>query len=173
MFRKATAADIDRIAQIYEEIHTEEEAGRAVIGWIRGVYPVRKTAESAVEKGEMFVEEEDGVIVAAAKINQVQEACYRGGNWAYDAAAEEVLVLHTLVVSPGVKGGGYGTAFVGFYEDCAKKMGCKYLRMDTNAKNTAARTLYQKLGYRESGIVPTVFNGIPGVNLVLLEKKLF
>ena len=48
MFRKATAADIDRIAQIYEEIHTEEEAGRAVIGWIRGVYPVRKTAESAV-----------------------------------------------------------------------------------------------------------------------------
>ena len=49
MFRKATVADIDRIAQIYEEIHTEEEAGRATIGWIRGVYPVRKTAESAVE----------------------------------------------------------------------------------------------------------------------------
>ena len=45
--------------------------------------------------------------------------------------------------------------------------------MDTNAKNTAARTLYQKLGYRESGIVPTVFNGIAGVDLVLLEKKLF
>ena len=173
MFRKATAADIDRIAQIYEEIHTEEEAGRATIGWIRGVYPVRKTAEIAVEKGEMFVEEADGVIVAAAKINQVQEECYSGGNWVYPAAAEEVLVLHTLVVSPEVKGGGYGTAFVAFYEDLARNMGCKYLRMDTNAKNTAARRLYQKLGYRESGIVPTVFNGIPGVNLVLLEKKLF
>ena len=27
-------------------------------------------------------------------------------------------------------------------------------------------------GYREIGIVPTVFNGIPGVGLVLLEKNL-
>ena len=29
-----------------------------------------------------------------------------------------------------------------------------------------------KMGYKEIGIVPTVFNGIPGVNLVLLEKNL-
>lgn len=173
MFRKATIADIDRITEIYEEIHTEIEAGRAVIGWIRGVYPVRKTAEDAVRKGEMYVEEVDGMIVAAAKLNQVQEACYRDGQWAYEADDEKVLVLHTLVVSPTVKGGGYGTAFVGFYEDCARKMGCKVLRMDTNVKNTAARTLYQKLGYREAGTVPTLFNGIPGVNLVLLEKELY
>ena len=74
MFRKATAADIDRIEEIYNEIHTQEETGRAVIGWIRGVYPVRKTAEDAVERDEMFVEEVDGRIVAAAKINQIGRA---------------------------------------------------------------------------------------------------
>ncbi len=44
--------------------------------------------------------------------------------------------------------------------------------MDTNAKNAAARRLYQKLGYGEPDIVPCTFNGIPGVQLVLLEKKL-
>jgi hypothetical protein len=38
--------------------------------------------------------------------------------------------------------------------------------------NKAARTMYQKLGYKEIGIVPTTFNGIPGVDLVLLEKNL-
>lgn len=32
--------------------------------------------------------------------------------------------------------------------------------------------MYVKLGYKEIGIVPTVFNGIPGVGLVLLEKAL-
>lgn len=42
--------------------------------------------------------------------------------------------------------------------------------MDTNAKNTAARGFYKKLGYSEIGIVPCVFNGIPDVQLVLLEK---
>lgn len=46
------------------------------------------------------------------------------------------------------------------------------LRIDTNAINSAARRLYAKLGYREADIVLCVFNGIPNVNLVLLEKKL-
>lgn len=172
MFRKATAADIDRIEEIYNEIHTQEETGRAVIGWIRGVYPVRKTTEDAVERDEMFVEEVDGRIVAAAKINQVQDESYFRGTWGTDAPEAEVMVLHTLVVSPSVKGGGYGTAFVDFYERYAMEHGCRYLRMDTNARNASARALYKKLGYREADIVPTVFNGIPGVNLVLLEKTL-
>ena len=35
--------------------------------------------------------------------------------------------------------------------------------MDTNEKNAAARRLYARLGYREAGIVPCVFNGIKGV----------
>ena len=43
--------------------------------------------------------------------------------------------------------------------------------MDTNAKNTNARNLYKKLGYSEIGIIPCVFNGINGVDLVLLEKN--
>ena len=43
---------------------------------------------------------------------------------------------------------------------------------NNNEKNSAARALYKKLGYTEAGIVPTVFNGIPGVNLVCLEKTL-
>ena len=53
-----------------------------------------------------------------------------------------------------------------------RENGCTVLRMDTNAKNAAARRLYQKLGYAESDIVPCIFNGIPNVQLVLLEKKL-
>lgn len=44
--------------------------------------------------------------------------------------------------------------------------------MDTNAKNLRARAMYAALGYRETDIVPCVFNGIPDVMLVHLEKKL-
>lgn len=58
------------------------------------------------------------------------------------------------------------------YEDYARNTECTELRIDTNEKNIVARKLYQKNGYREIGIVPTEFNGIPGVNLVLLEKYL-
>ena len=44
--------------------------------------------------------------------------------------------------------------------------------MDTNAKNRKARAMYKKLGYEEIDIVPCVFNGIPDVQLVCLEKVL-
>lgn len=172
MFRKAVTEDIDRINEIYQEIHKEEEDGRTVIGWVRSIYPTRKTAEESVQAGDMFVEEENGRIVAAAKINREQVPEYGNANWRYQAEGSEVMVLHTLVVSPKENGHGYGTKFVAFYENYAREQGCRYLRMDTNEKNKAARMLYKKLGYEEIGIVPCKFNGIPGVQLVCLEKKL-
>ena len=55
-------------------------------------------------------------------------------------------------------------------EKYAEEIGCLELRIDTNAVNVVARRIYKKRGYTEVGIVPTEFNGIAGVNLVLLEK---
>ena len=100
MIRLATEKDIKAIAEIYEDIHTEEEAGRLSIGWERGVYPTEQTAADSVAKGDMFVCERDGRIVAAAKINKEQVDVYADGNWEFPAPDEEVCVLHTLVVSP-------------------------------------------------------------------------
>lgn len=117
--------------------------------------------------------EDGGKICATARINQEQVLEYADGNWLYsDASDDEIMVLHTLVVDPQIAGHGYGKAFVSFYEQYAKEHNCPYLRMDTNEINAAARRFYAKLGFRESGIVGCAFNGIPGVRLVCLEKKL-
>lgn len=171
MVRKATPGDLDAIAAIYDAIHTEEESGLASIGWIRGVYPTRESAAESIANGDMFVLESDGVVVAAAKINQEQVPEYKNARWEHPAPDDEVMVLHTLVVAPAGKGKGYGTQFVAFYEAYAREQACPYLRMDTNQRNLAARTLYKKLGYREVGVVTCQFNGIPDVPLVCLEKK--
>lgn len=172
IFRKAEHRDIDAIAEIYDEIHTAEEEGNATVGWVRGIYPTRQTAEDSVKAGDMFVAEDDGRIVAAGKINQAQCSEYAQAEWQYDVPDDQVMVFHTLVVSPSIKSKGYGTGFVNFYEKYALEHGCRYLRMDTNERNNAARALYSKLGYSEVSIVPTTFNGIPGVNLVCLEKRI-
>ena len=172
MIRKATLDDLDAISAIYDAIHDREEAGLAVIGWNRAIYPTRASGEASILAGDMYVLEEEGRVLAAAKINQKQEESYAEGTWTHDASDSEVLVLHTLVVHPEAAGRGIGTRFVAFYEECAARMACPYLRMDTNARNAAARALYKKLGYIEVSIGPCVFNGIAGVNLVLLEKTL-
>lgn len=169
-FRKADDSDINEVDKIYSLIHTEEEMGRAQIGWIRNIYPVRKTAEDALLRGDLFVAEDETGVVGTAIINRIQVDSYKEGNWMYDASDNEVMVLHTLAISPKASGKGYGKRFVEFYENYALANNCSYLRMDTNAKNEKARAMYKKLGYAEIGIVNCSFNGIGGVGLVLLEK---
>lgn len=172
IIRPAAAHDLARIEEIYDAIHTAEEAGNVSIGWVRGVYPTRATAQAALDAGELFVLESDGTVYAAGRINREQVPVYAEVPWAHDAAPEQVLVLHTLVVDPAAAGHGYGTQFVRFYEQYAREHGCPELRIDTNAKNANARRLYVYLGYRETGIAPCTFNGIDGVALVCLEKWL-
>lgn len=172
MIRTARATDIPAIAGIYERIHDAEGVGRLTTGWLRGIYPTEATARAALEAGDLFVLEDGGKIVAAARINREQVPVYAQVNWRYPARDDQVMVLHTLTVDPLAAGRGYGRTFLDFYEDYARKNGCPVLRIDTNAKNTAARAMYARHGYIESGIVPTVFNGIPDVMLVCMEKRL-
>lgn len=172
IIRKATEADIDVVEKLYDAIHTAEEAGQQTIGWIRGIYPVRETAERACDRGELWVLEDDGEIHGTGIINNTQDASYANGNWAGEAPDDKVCVLHTLVIDPACSGRGYGKAFVAFYENYAMETGCTELRFDTNERNSVARTMYKKLGYTEVGIVKTDFNGLDQINLVLLEKCL-
>ena len=171
-FIKATSGHIDAIAAIYGRIIDAQEQGRLTVGWQRGVYPTRQTALDALGRGDLFVCVDGGQVAAAAIINRIQVPVYAEVGWLYHAEPDEVMVLHTLVVDPLRAGRGYGSAFVAYYEGYARQSGCPVLRMDTNEKNKNARALYARLGYREAGIVPCTFNGIPGVNLVCLEKTL-
>ena len=172
MIRKATESDIPAIAGIYGRIHDAEAAGRLTTGWLRDVYPTEATARAALAAGDLFALEDGGIIVAAARINRIQVPDYAQVNWKYAATDDEVMVLHTLTVDPLYSGRGYGRQFLDFYEAYALENGCPVLRIDTNARNAAARAMYARRGYIESGVIPTVFNGIPGVNLVCMEKRL-
>lgn len=172
MIRKAVRNDIDSVGKIYLHIHGQEKLGNMHTGWLPSVYPLRSTAEAALGRNDLFVYEEGGKILATAVINQIQVDIYANCDWKYKADGNRVMVLHTLAVDPSAIKRGIGKQFVEFYEKYALNAGCTVLRMDTNAKNSVARKFYSKLGYREAAVVPCVFNGIPDVQLVLLEKTL-
>lgn len=170
VFRKAIRKDIEPITSIYEEVHEEIENGKIWIGWIKGVYPTRDTVVAAIERDDLFVMEEEEKIVGVGIINQQQMDVYKETHWRYHAPDNEVMVLHTLAISPKIARKGYGSRFVELYESYAKEQGCEILRMDTNERNTNARALYKKLGYDEVEMIPCTFNGIEGFHLVMLEK---
>lgn len=170
--RRARPSDLPAVAAIYERIHDLEEQGLSTIGWIRGVYPTLATAEEALGREALFVMKDAGELVACAKIDQQQVPEYSDCPWMYDAAPEEVLVIHTLVVHPDARRKGYAKAFIAFYEEMARDLDVPCLRLDTNETNAVARAMYRELGYHTAGIIKCNFNGIPNVRLVCLEKKL-
>lgn len=170
--RKATKDDIDRVVNVYSDVHTAQEKGLVCCGWIRDVYPTIETAKKSYERDDLFVLEVDGEICGTAIINKIQLEEYKDAPWKYKGCDDEVMVLHTLAISPKAGRKGYGKKFVDFYEKYALENNCRYLRMDTNSKNTIARALYKSLGYIETDVVDCNFNGIPGVKLILLEKKI-
>lgn len=168
--RKATKDDIDRIVGIYNEIHEAEERGKMHIGWQRDVYPTRETAEKALQRGDLFACIMDGKVCASAIINQEQLDSYAEVEWGIKADNAEVMVLHTLTVSPSCGKRGIGHKFVLFYEEYACQSHCRVLRMDTQAQNVVARKMYAKMGFKEVGIIHCPFQGIQSIQLVLLEK---
>ena len=170
--RKATESDLTALTRLYDEVHTAEEEGRLTIGWNRKIYPTEQTARMALQRGDMFGMEAENRIVGCAIINRAQVEMYYGAKWRYEANDDEVMVLHTLVISPETSGKGYGKAFVRFYEEYAAHERCRYLRMDTNEINKTAKKMYKGMGYEEVDVVECTFNGLRGVHLVLLEKRL-
>lgn len=172
MIRKATESDIPAVAEIYAHILANEDPAKPATGWLKGIYPVEATARAVLGRDDLFVCIEDDKVVASAIINRTQVDVYADCKWSLECEDDEVMVLHTLTVEPACAGRGIGRKFVAFYEDYAREHNCKALRIDTNAVNITARGLYSKLGYTEVGIVPCVFNGIPNVMLVCMEKLL-
>lgn len=173
MIRKATAADLDACAQIYEEHLDHEAATVSYTNWQRGLYPTRGTAEKALEAGTLYVDEEDGLITGCANLNHVQPPEYGTIPWSIPARADQVLVVHTLVYRPTHTGGGRGRRFVAFAEDLARQQGCTVIRLDTYIGNEPAKAFYPKLGYRYAGKTEFLFEGVIRETLVCYEKGLF
>ena len=159
MIRKAVMADLEGVLSLYAEMHDAQEAGLICTNWIRGIYPSRATALAALERDDLFVTEEGGRIIASGIINQAQLGIYAGAAWEHPVPAEQVCVLHTLMVSPAESGKGHAR-------------GCPELRIDTSEINAPARAMYRKHGYKEIGIARSELSGIPDVSLVMLEKYL-
>lgn len=171
-FRKATSADLDAIETIYDRILSREEAGLEHIGWVRGLYPTRQTAQESIDRDDLFVMEAEDQIVGVATINQTQADVYATAPWRYPAPDEAVMVLHTLVIDPACMRKGYGRRFVDYYEQFGRSQGCTCLRLDTNVENKKARAFYTALGYEELCTRPCTFPGITGLTWILMEKKL-
>ena len=172
MIRLAREADLAEVARIFEEILDKEEREGSYTNWVRGKYPTEAHARAALEKGELYVGEEDGMLYGSVVLNHDQLAEYAKIPWRYEAKDEEVWVIHMLCIRPSCAGQGHGREFVAFAEELAREKCCKVVRIDTYEGNIPAAKLYTSLGYRLAGNTLFFFQQVIWENLICLEKEL-
>lgn len=173
MIRPARQSDLEAAARIYEEILDEEDRRPvSCTNWQRGVYPTLETARAALEAGTLWIGEEAGEIWGCVNLNGVQLPEYANIPWKIPARPEEVMVIHTLVVSPRFAGRGKAREMVAFCEEEARRRGRRAIRLDTYEGNAPANAMYPKLGYSFAGATEFFFQEFIRETLNCYEKAL-
>lgn len=172
MIRKATAADLPRIGEIYEAIFDKEDQGPVYTNWLRGTYPTVDSARQVLEAGTLYVGEENGVLWGVVNLNGVQLPEYDQIPWTIPAEREEVGVIHTLCIHPAQSGKGLAKRMVAFCEETARTQGKTVIRLDTWEGNAPTNHLYPSIGYGFAGSTEFFFQGYIREILNCYEKKL-
>lgn len=173
MIRKATFDDIARIEETYNEHFMHEMEHGAFTVFKKGIYPTRKDGEKAINDGTLYVYEENGSIAGSIVVDRVQPEEYRGIVWVKNLRSDEVMVIHLLMVRPGMAGKGIGSSLVRYAGELAKKNSCKALRLDTGEQNIPAVSLYKKSGFQVVAVASMkVGNAIEHRGHLFLEKEL-
>ena len=173
MIRPARPDDLPAVAQIYEEILDQEDSRPvSYTNWVRGRYPTLDTARTALEAGTLYVGEDGDGIFAGVNVNGIQLPEYDLIPWQFEAARDQVMVIHTLVIRPSRSGHGKAREMVAFCEEEGRRQGKRVMRLDTYEGNTPANAMYPRLGYRFAGGTEFFFQGFIHEVLNCYEKQL-
>jgi len=114
------------------------------------VYPDSSILKHDIQKQQMYVISEAGTINGIITLNEDQSEGYEKIPWKY---AGEVLVVHRLTIHPRYQGKKLASCLMGFAEEFAVSKGYSTIHLDAFTNNPAAVGLYEKMGYRNAGII--------------------
>lgn len=172
--RLATPEDRKAILGTYEELFAHEREVGSTTNWREGLYPSERVPDTAIPAGQMYVLDDAGVIRASMMLNTDEGPGYGEVEWVYpaNAAAGEVLVIHTLVVAPSSARRGLGKLMLDFALNHGRELGCKVCRIDTWVGNEPALRFYERNGFRRAGVIHALHWGVIDEDQVLLERRL-
>ena len=148
----ATEADLQAVIELVAQ-------GRAALArqgvdqWQDG-YPNEETFQEDVARGESWVLEDEGQVVATACLGLGREPTYDTiyqGAWGTEAP--EYAFLHRIAVSGACKGKGAPSWFFQELERQARERGLPCLRGDTHRENKIMQRVMEKNGLSCRGVI--------------------
>ncbi len=153
IIEKGTAADINELEQLYNDLNDFLASDINQPRWIKGGYPVRENAEKGVKEGNLYVARCDGQIIGSIILNHHPEEAYKIAPWGIDSDYSKIFVIHTLVVHPDFLKAGIGKKLISFACESGKEQGMTAIRLDVYVNNIPAIKLYEKFGFKHVATV--------------------
>ncbi len=144
--RIADLNEFENVMEFYYEV-IDNMPRTEYFDWERGGYPRIERTKVYLEKGELYVGEEDGKIICSAVLNHKYNDGYDTAPWQIDAGEEDTLMVHTLAVLPSYHGKGISGELVEEIKNIARDMGLKAVRLDLIVGNIPAQKLYERAGF--------------------------
>jgi len=163
--RPAILQDVDAIMQMVAEVVPVMQAS-GNFQWDHR-YPNPEVFSHDIELNQLWVADVDGEIAGVAAITTDQYPEYEQAGL---DVSQTAIVVHRLAVSPRHHGKGIAVALMQQAEAVAVNRSINILRVDTNAQNKAAQTLFPKVGYTFAGEITLEFR--PGLAFLCYQKIL-
>lgn len=148
IFQKSNNSEFTLIKDFYWNLIDSMSEQNDKIGWKKGIYPTDCFLQDSLSNGELFTLKKNGQLYGCVILNSNCNEGYTNVTWSLDCKAEEILIPHTLAVSPKQQGNGIGKKLVEEILKYAKSEHKKAVRLDILGTNIAAERLYTKCGFR-------------------------
>lgn len=144
MIRIANEADIDRVLKITKNC-AKHMIKNNIYQWNEH-YPSRTSFEKDIERKELFLIENDKLIIGCVVISTFMDDVYKPVRWLTSNANN--IYIHRLAIDPEFQGKGYAQKLMDFAERYAIDNCYTSIRLDTFSKNKRNQKFYEIRGYK-------------------------
>ncbi|MGJ8735510.1 GNAT family N-acetyltransferase [Zobellia laminariae] len=112
-------------------------------------YPNKEAFQLDIERGELYVFEEDGQIIGTIVLSTLMDEEYEPVEWL--TPSNNNIYIHRVSVHPDLQGKGYAQKLMAFAEDYARENTFVSIRLDTFSQNKRNQKFYQARGFQRLG----------------------
>lgn len=145
LIRSAKCPDYDEVEAIMKEVH------RLHINWRPDIYRPADPVYSRAYFEKLIAENRILVAVSNGNVAGLLSFLYRHVE-SDKQVARDVLFVDDLAVKEEYRGQGIGSALLAFVKNKVQAEHLDGLELQVNARNLAARKMYEKLGFTEKSI---------------------
>ena len=142
MIRKANITDLSEIKSLTEACAKALQE-QNIFQWNKH-YPSREKLQTDIQNKELYVFEEEKVIISIVVLTPKMDKVYQKIDWLTETGNN--LYVHRLATHPAYWGKAYARKMMDFAEEFAKNKNFDSIRLDTLARTNATRNFMKPGG---------------------------